>query len=117
MGNTIDEALKPYALYLGGGYPGYATEKWVRAIETSDQALEAVNMRKPHDIEEVWPAFTFTEDESDFLSTTGNDISKFAEEGRAGFVTGERSISEWESYRSEERRVGKESRRRLEEAA
>src|SRR5699024_5613659 len=105
-GKTIDEALKPYALYLGGGYPGYATEKWVRAIETSDQALEAVNMRKPHDIEEVWPAFTFTEDESDFLSTTGNDISKFAEEGRAGFVTGERSISEWESYVQQYEQMG-----------
>lgn len=105
-GKTIDEALKPYALYLGGGYPGYATEKWVRAIETSDQALEAVNMLKPHDIEEVWPAFTFTEDESDFLSTTGNDISKFAEEGRAGFVTGERSISEWESYVQQYEQMG-----------
>lgn len=94
-GKTIDEALKPYALYLGGGYPGYATETWVRAIETSDQAVEAVEMLQEYDIEDVWSAFSFTEEESDFLSTTGNDIDKFSDEGRSGFVTGERSMSEW----------------------
>jgi putative aldouronate transport system substrate-binding protein len=95
---TIDEALEPYALYLGGGYPGYGTDKWVRSIETSDQAVEAVNMLTEHDISDVWSAFTFTEDEADFLSTSGNDISKYMDEGRAAFVTGERSLEEWDKY-------------------
>lgn len=116
-GKTIDEALKPYALYLGGGYPGYATEKWVRAIETSDQAVEAVEMLQEYDIEDVWSAFTFTEEEADFLSTTGNDISKFADEGRSGFITGERPISEWDEYVQQYEQMGLEEYVEIHQAA
>lgn len=116
-GKTIDEALKPYALYLGGGYPGYATETWVRAIETSDQAVEAVEMLQEYDIEDVWSAFSFTEEESDFLSTTGNDIDKFSDEGRSGFVTGERSMSEWGDHVQQYEQMGLDQYLEIHQAA
>lgn len=114
---TIDEALKPYALYLGGGYPGYATEDWVRSIETSDQAMEAVELLTEHDIDDVWSAFTFTEEESQFLSTTGNDINKYASEGRSSFVTGDRAITDWDGYVQQFDQMGMEEYLAIHQAA
>lgn len=105
-GKTLDEALKPYALYIGGEYPGYATEKWFRGIETSDQAVEATQMLSEYAIDDVWPSFTFTEDEAAFLATTGNDISKYVGESTSAFVTGARSTSEWEEHVSQYENMG-----------
>jgi len=95
---TVDEALKPYVLYLGGWYPGWATDDWFRGVETSEQSTAGSKVVEPYALKEVWPAFTFTAEESQQITTIGNDISKYAEESLAAFITGDRSLDEWDDH-------------------
>ncbi|MGO1199805.1 MAG: extracellular solute-binding protein [Dermabacteraceae bacterium] len=97
-GQSIDDGLKPYALYMGGSYPGWAKDEWFRGVENLPQAVEGSKLVKEFSIDEVWPAFTFTSEESDMLSSIGNDIGKFADEARDGFITGQKPMSEWDDY-------------------
>ena len=95
---SLDEALEPYALYLGGGYPAWATDEWFKGVETSEQSLAAAEEVAQYAVEEVWPPFTFTTEESDILSSVGQDIAKATEEAQAAFITGKRDLSEWDAY-------------------
>ena len=97
-GQSIDEGLQPYALYLGGRYPGRATDEWFKGVETTPQAIEGANLVKEYALKEVWPQFTFTAEEADMLSTQGQDINKHVEESRAAFITGKKSLDDWDSY-------------------
>jgi putative aldouronate transport system substrate-binding protein len=95
---SIDEGLAPYALYLGGRYPGLANDTWFRGVETTKQSVEGSELVKQYALEEVWPKFTFTEEESDMLSTVGNDLSKHLDESRSAFITGKKPLSEWDDF-------------------
>lgn len=97
-GKTIDEALRFHALYMGGRYPGYVTDEVFRGVENSPQALAGADVVEPYGVKETWPSFTFTVEESDLISTTGADISKYASESQTAFITGKRSLSEWDAY-------------------
>src|SRR5699024_4296685 len=83
-------------IYLGGWYPGWATDEWFRGVETSEQSTEGAKVVEPFALSEVWPAFTFSSEESQQVTTIGNDIAKYADESLAAFVTGERSLAEWD---------------------
>jgi putative aldouronate transport system substrate-binding protein len=99
---SIDEGLEPYALYLGGRYPGRATDEWFKGVETTKQAMEGANLVKEHALKEVWPQFTFTAEESEMLSTQGQDIDKHIDESRSAFVTGKKSLDDdWDAYIAE----------------
>src|SRR5690625_6131561 len=88
-GQSIGDALKPYALNGGGSYPGWATDKWFRGVENTPQAIEGSELVKEYAIDDVWPAFTFTAEESEMMSTIGNDIDKYTDESRDAFITGQ----------------------------
>ena len=55
-------------------------------------------MVEPYALSEVWPAFTLSAEESQQITTIGNDITKYAEEAMAAFITGERSLDEWDDH-------------------
>lgn len=95
---SIDKALEPYALYMGGSYPARAMAEWFKGVETTKQATDAAKALKPYALREIWPKFTFTEEESEVLSAQGTDISKHFDESQAGFVTGKKPLSEWDDY-------------------
>ena len=95
---SIDEGLKEHVLYIGGWYPGWATGEWFRGVETSEQSTEGAKVVEPYALSEVWPAFTFSAEESQQITTIGNDITKYAEEAMAAFITGERSLDEWDDH-------------------
>lgn len=97
-GQSIGDGLKPYALYGGGSYPGWATDKWFRGVENTPQAIEGSELVKEYAIDDVWPAFTFTAEESEMMSTIGNDIDKYTDESRDAFITGQMALSEWDDY-------------------
>lgn len=105
-GGSIDEGLEPYALYLGGRYPGIATDTWFRGVETTEQAVEGSKLVEQYALEEVWPKFTFTEEESQMLSSVGNDISKHLDESRSAFITGKKPLSEWDDYVAQFEQMG-----------
>ncbi|MGO3314228.1 MAG: hypothetical protein ACTIMA_10690, partial [Brachybacterium tyrofermentans] len=77
---------------------GWATDDWFRGVETSEQSTAGSKVVEPYALKEVWPAFTFTAEESQQITTIGNDISKYAEESLAAFITGDRSLDEWDDH-------------------
>src|SRR5699024_8053999 len=95
---SVDEGLKEHVIYLGGWYPGWATDECFRGVETSEQSTEGAKVVEPFALCEVWPAFTFSSEESQQVTTIGNDIAKYAAEALAAFVTGERSRAEWDVH-------------------
>src|SRR5690606_22722064 len=103
---SIDEGLRQHALFLGGWYPGWATGDWFRGVETSEQSTEAAKVVEPYALKEVWPAFTFTAEESQRITTLGNDITKYADEAVAAFITGERSLDEWDDHLATFEQIG-----------
>lgn len=105
-GKTIDEALKPHALYMGGRYPGYATDEVFRGVENTPQAIEGAEVVEPFALKEVWSSFTFTAEESLVTSSIGTDISKHVSESQAAFITGDLPLDQWDSYVSKFEQMG-----------
>lgn len=105
---SLDEALEPHALFMGGGYPARAAEEWFRGVENTPQAIEGSEVVEPYALEEVWSPFTFTEEESQMLTSIGQDITKHVEESRAAFITGKRDMSQWDDYVAQFEQMGVE---------
>jgi putative aldouronate transport system substrate-binding protein len=116
-GKQIGEAIRPYALYGGGNYPTIATDEWMKGVETTEQAMDAVESLKPYNIDDIWPKFTFTVEESEVLSAQGEDITKHIEESQAAFITGKKDLSEWDDYISKFKEMGLEEYLRVHQAA
>lgn len=47
---------------------------------------------------EVWPQFTYTDDEADQLDSLASDIEKYVNESRDKFISGELPLSSWKKY-------------------
>ncbi|HIT75956.1 MAG TPA: extracellular solute-binding protein [Candidatus Avipropionibacterium avicola] len=97
-GLTVDEALIPYVIYMGGGYAGVVLEDYFKGMENSAQAREGTAAVSEHRIDEVWPAFTFEPAEADEMSSLTTDITKLVDESRAKFINGELPLSQWDTY-------------------
>ncbi len=97
-GLTMDQALTKYVTWMGGSYPGYVQEKYFKGSETLPESVQAGKKAEPHAIKELWYNFNFTEQESEFLSTKGNDIHTYIKEMEAKFITGATSFAEWDKY-------------------
>ncbi|MDN5600549.1 MAG: hypothetical protein L0G52_08460 [Brachybacterium sp.] len=97
-GQSVDDGLKPHSIFMGGSYPGWVTQRWFGGVESMPQAMETSEAMEPYAIPEVWSAFTFTPEESDVLGTVGAEIGKYLGEARAGFITGQTPLSEWDAF-------------------
>ncbi|GIP37802.1 ABC transporter substrate-binding protein [Paenibacillus sp. J31TS4] len=97
-GLTMDQALAKYITWLGGSYPGYVQEKYFKGSETLPESVEAGKKAEPYKIKELWNAFNFTEVETEFNSTIGNDIQSYIGEMEAKFITGSIPMSDWDKY-------------------
>ncbi|WP_157683325.1 extracellular solute-binding protein [Microlunatus soli] len=97
-GLTVDEALKPYVIYLGGSYPGIVRESYFKGTEGSAQAVEGTKQVADHGIDEVWPGFTYGSDEATELDTISADVDKFTDESRSAFISGKKPLSDWDDY-------------------
>lgn len=106
-GLTVDEALRPFVNYQGGGYPGVILEKFFKGTENSPQAREGTAQVSPYRIAETWPLFTFSPDEASELATITVDLTKLVDESQAKFITGELSLdNDWDNYISQFDSIG-----------
>lgn len=105
-GLTMDQALAKYITWLGGSYPGYVQEKYFKGSETLPESLAVGEKAQPHKIPEIWNAFNFTEEESEFRSTIGSDIETYIGEMEAKFITGAQPMSEWDKYVANVQKMG-----------
>ncbi len=85
------EANKPFVVTRDGMMAGYTTE-------VQQQSL-ALWMDEENTIREI-PTLAFTADESDELSLIMTDITTYVSENRINFIYGNRSLEEFEAFRS-----------------
>lgn len=97
-GLTLDQALTDYVSWMGGSYPGYVHIDWFKGSESLPEAVAAGEKAAPHQIEELWYNFNYTEEETDFMSTIGADMHTYINEMEAKFINGSVPFSEWDNY-------------------
>ncbi|MFX4272346.1 extracellular solute-binding protein [Propionibacteriaceae bacterium Y1685] len=105
-GKSIDDGLRPYVIYMGGRYPGYATAAYFKGVENTPQATEGSKVVQPHALEEVWPAFNYTKEEAAEMESISADIGKYASESRAAFITGQKPLTEWDAHLAQFEQMG-----------
>lgn len=96
-GLTFEQELAKYLTWLGG-VMGIIKEEYFQGSESAPKSLEAAEKLEPYVPEEIWPAFTYTEDENKVLSSSGADIEKYVTEMRDKFISGDADFSEWDNY-------------------
>jgi putative aldouronate transport system substrate-binding protein len=97
-GLTSNQEISKYLTWVGVGPPALVKQDYFVGSESAPSALEAAEKLEPNLPDEVWPAFTYTEEENKMLSSVGSDIEKYVDEMRDKFITGDASFSEWDKY-------------------
>lgn len=105
-GLTMDQALAKYITWLGGSYPGYVQEKYFKGSETLPESMAVGKKAEQHKLKELWNAFNFTQEETEFRSSVGNDIQNYISEMEAKFISGTAPMSEWDKYVSTVDKMG-----------
>lgn len=115
----LQKALAPYVTYGGSPYAGWVQQKFFKGAEGTAESLTAAELLAPDAIplEDRWPSFTYTVEESQQLQGVVDDITKFCEESRAGFITGETPFSNWGKYVDTLNSMGLEKYLEVQEAA
>lgn len=115
-GLTTTQAMAEYLIAPGGGHPGIIKEDYFNGSEASSEDLDAADDLESDLPDEIWPTFTYTEEESKELESL-EDISKYVEEMQDKFIAGEESFEEWDNYIDELEKMGLEDFMEIQEAA
>lgn len=106
-GLTYAQAIEKYFSWNGGSYPGYVQEWYFKGSESHPNALEAAEKARDY-IGETYNAFNYTEEEINFKSSVGEDITQYISEKEAEFITGRTPFSEWDSFVEQIEKMGKD---------
>ncbi|MCU6709049.1 extracellular solute-binding protein [Paenibacillus sp. J5C_2022] len=117
QGLTQDQASVKYFTWMGGSYPSFATQHNFMGSEALPEALEAADKVKDVAVQEIWSNFSYTEEESTFMSSTGKDMSDFITEAEAKFINGSLSFDEWDNYVKTLDKMGKDQYMQIYQAA
>lgn len=116
-GLTQVEAKKPYVTQSGGGYPGIIKADYFKGVETSPAATKAAKLLDSDVPEEIWPDFTYTQDEAEKLNSLSDDIDKYVDESRDKFMTGDKPLSDWKKYVDKIKQMGLDDYMEIQQAA
>lgn len=116
-GLSMDQEISKYLTFPGGGYPGYVKEAFYNGSEDSELSRDASENIEPYIPDEIWPRFTYTEDENKHISTIGADLEKYVKEMTDKFIVGDESFDNWDKYVEEVERIGLEDHMEVKEAA
>ncbi|WP_010278009.1 extracellular solute-binding protein [Paenibacillus senegalensis] len=95
-----------FVSWAGGFYPAMLTANTFKGGEATPLSMEAAAKVVPHWPEEVWPAFTYTEEELPRFTPLHTDLNKYVDEMTAKFITGDIPFSEWDNYVQTLERIG-----------
>lgn len=107
-GLTLDEAAGQYLAWPGGSFPGIQMGAYTKSGSSFPSAIAATELVQDYFPKEIWPEFTYSQEETDLLSSIGNDISTYVNEMQVKFVSGALSFSEWDKYVSTLDKMGLE---------
>lgn len=94
---TFEQSLAKQLTWLGS-INGIIKADYFQGGESAPQSMAAAEKIEPYATKEIWPRFTFTEEENKVLQAAGQDIAKYAEEMRDKFITGDEDLSQWDEY-------------------
>ena len=101
-GLTLDQALGQWAIFPGGYLPQYITNEVDQSAAQLPETKAANDAVRDYVVPfETVPRVKFTEEESIKLGTYAQDIVNYATENVVKFITGEKSLSEWDAYVAE----------------
>ncbi len=103
---SFDDAIRAYSPYPGGSNPTVEIAPYFMGGEMAEVPAEAAKALMAYGPEEYWPSFTFTQEENDTLDGIKSDMSKYCNSMRIDFITGTRSLDEWDAYKTELNRMG-----------
>lgn len=96
-GLTLDQEVAKYLTWVVG-VPAVLKEEYFQGSERHPTAIESAKHLAPDMVDEMWPAFLYTHEESRKLAPLEADIHKYADEMRDMFISGGRSFDEWDDY-------------------
>lgn len=94
---TFEQAIAKQLTWLGS-INGIIKADFFQGGESAPQSMEAAEKIEPFVPEEIWPRFTFTDEENKVLQSVGQDVTKYVEEMRDKFITGDADLSDWDNY-------------------
>ncbi|WP_105614052.1 extracellular solute-binding protein [Vallitalea okinawensis] len=82
------------------GWVSVTKQEYFKGSEASPEALAAAEKTTPYHIEEVWPEFIYTTDETDQLRALKSDIDSYVAEIRAKVIIGDYVFDDegWDKY-------------------
>lgn len=96
-GLTLDQEVAKYLTWVVGT-PSVLKEEYFQGSERHPSAIAAAEAIEPDLVEEMWPAFLYTSEESKRLSSLEGDIHKYADEAQDLFISGRMSFDKWDEY-------------------
>lgn len=97
-GLNTEEVLGSYVPWAGGRNPSMAEDKYFGNMYNLMSRDVAASLMK-YGPEEIWPAFSYDEKDSERMAVLKNDIDTYVNECEAKFVTGEMNFEEdWDNY-------------------
>lgn len=99
-GLNLDQAISQYLTWPGGYYPGIVKQKFFKGAEGYPSSVKNAEAAEPYSVkmEDVWPAFNFTPEEQEELTTIQTDIQTYIDEMRDKFASGAAGFDQWDAY-------------------
>ena len=98
-GLTLTQARAQYMSFQGG--PGIYSDEYYRGAETYHTSVEGLPYYIDYIPDEIWPVFSFDYEDNEELTAIQSDIQSYVDEMTAAFITGGRSLDEWDAYVAE----------------
>lgn len=105
-GMNAEEVLGSYVPWAGGRNPSMAENKYFGNMYNPMSRDVAASLME-YGPDEIWPAFTYSDEDSNRMVVLKNDIDTYVNECEAKFITGEMNLeTDWETYVSTLETIG-----------
>ena len=95
-GLTLTQMRVKYMGFQSG--PGYWSDDTYKGAETYWTSTELMDDYRQYLPEEIWESFNATYEEAEQMDYLFTDIQSYLNENIAAFITGSRSLDEWDDY-------------------
>jgi putative aldouronate transport system substrate-binding protein len=116
-GTTFDSVIGKYTPFIGGTNPVLIKEPYFSGTEMDPVPYKASMNLMPYAPKEVWPQFTYTQDENDRLIVLQTDIDGYVKKMLAEFIFGKTPLTEWDNYVNQVKKMGLNELLKIHEAA
>lgn len=94
---TFEQAVMKDLTWIGS-INGILAADYFAGGESKAPSMEASADIEPFIPDEIWPRFTFTEEENEILSNQGTEVEKYVEEMRDKFISGAEDLANFDKY-------------------